>query len=395
MKLSLYTDDLREAPVDMVAIGVFSDEPDRGFAFSQLNTMLNGVLAQACKDEDFQGKPGQTVVVNVAAAEGARRIMIYGYGPRGAYTPEAARRFAGSAARVARKVGAESMALQLAVLEVPSPADRVLMLVQSLAEGAELGYYRFDVFRRKDKPEGKLQEVHVAFAAEDVPGLKGAELRDALRKGQRVAGAVALARDLVNMPPNELTPNELADRAKAMAKKNELTCKVLGVRDLERQKMRLHLGVGQGSRNEPRLIHLTYSPDDRHRADRVVCLVGKGLTFDAGGLSLKSTEGMVDMKIDMGGAAAVLGAMEAVAQTRPPCVVHGIIGAAENMPMATPSDPATSSKARKALPSRCSTPMPRGAWCSPMRSRTPKNLSRPTLSTSLRSPGRAWWPWGV
>ena len=332
MKLSLYTDDLREAPVDLVALGVFSDEPDRGLAFSQLNTALNGVLAQACKDEDFKGNPGQSVVVNVASAGGARRIMVYGYGPRAKYTSEAARRFAGSVARAARKVGAASVALKLSVLDVPSPTESVMMLVQSLAEGIELGYYRYDTYRRKERSEGRLEEVHVAFAAEDVQGLKGAELRDALRRGQRLATAVAFARDLVNAPPNDLTPNELADRAKTMAKKNELACKILGVRDLERQKMRLHLGVGQGSRNEPRLIHLTYTPEDKNRSDRVVCLVGKGLTFDAGGLSLKTSEGMMEMKIDMGGAAAVLGAMEAVALLRPRCIVHGIVGAAENMP---------------------------------------------------------------
>ena len=332
MKLSLYTDDLREASVDLVALGVFSDEPDRGLAFSQLNTALNGILAQACKDEDFKGKPGQSVIVNVASGGGARRVMVYGYGPRESYNAEVARRFAGSAAKAARKVGAASMALQLSVLEVPAPGERVLQLVQSLAEGVELGYYRFDMYRRKELPENKLEEVQVAFAAEDVQGLKGAELRDALRKGQRVATGVAFARDLVNMPPNELTPNELADRAKAMAKKNELACKVMGVRDLERQKMRLHLGVGQGSRNEPRLIHVTYTPEDKNRSDRVICLVGKGITFDAGGLSLKTSEGMMEMKIDMGGAAAVLGAMEAVALTQPNCIVHGIVGAAENMP---------------------------------------------------------------
>ncbi len=332
MKLSLYTDDLREASVDLVALGVFSDEPDRGLAFSQLNAALNGVLAQACKDEDFKGKAGQTVVVNVAAPGGARRVMVYGYGPRDQYTAESARRFAGTAAKVARKVGAATAALQLAVFDAPDDPESVLMLVQALAEGVELGYYRFDTYRRRETSENRLEEVHVAFAAEDVQGLKGAALRDAMRKGQRVATAVAFARDLINSPPNDLTPNELADRARAMAKKNELACKVLSARDLERQKMRLHLGVGQGSRNEPRLIHLTYTPDDKNRSDRVVCLVGKGITFDAGGLSLKTSEGMMDMKIDMGGAAAVLGAMEAVALTRPGCVVHGIVGAAENMP---------------------------------------------------------------
>ena len=331
MKLSLYTDDLREAPVDLVALGVFSDEPDRGLAFSQLNAALNGALAQACKDEDFKGKPGQTVVVNVATS-GARRVMVFGYGARAQYGAESARRFAGTAARVARKVGAASVALQLTVIDPPGPEETVLHLVQSLGEGVELGYYRFDAYRRKEKPDNKLEEVHVAFAAEDVQGVKGASLRDALRKGQRLATAVAFARDLVNTPPNDLTPNELAERAKNMAKKNELGCKILTPRDLERQKMRLHLGVGQGSRNEPRLIHLTYTPDDKNRSDRVVCLVGKGITFDAGGLSLKTSEGMMDMKIDMGGAAAVLGAMEAVALLRPRCIVHGIVGAAENMP---------------------------------------------------------------
>lgn len=332
MKLSLYTDDLREAPVELMALGVFSDEPDRGLAFSQLNAALNGMLAQACKDEDFKAKPGQTVVVNVTSLGSVRRVLIYGYGAKDQYTAESARRFAGTAARVARKVGAASMALRLSVLDLPAPADTVVHLVQSVGEGVELGYYRFDAYRRKETTDNKLEEVHVAFAAEDVQGVKGAALRDALRKGQRLATAVSFARDLVNMPPNDLTPNELADRARAMAKKNELACKILGVRDLERQKMRLHLGVGQGSRNEPRLIHLTYTPEDKNRSDRVICLVGKGITFDAGGLSLKTSEGMVEMKIDMGGAAAVLGAMEAVALLRPRCVVHGIVGAAENMP---------------------------------------------------------------
>ncbi|MEO1339333.1 MAG: M17 family peptidase N-terminal domain-containing protein, partial [Myxococcota bacterium] len=166
MKLSLYTDDLREAPVDMLALGVFSDEPDRGLAFSQLNTALNGALAQACKDEDFKGKPGQTVVVNVAWSGPARRVLVYGYGPKAQYSAESTRRFAGTAARIARKVGASTMALQLSVPDAPT--SKVLDLMQSFAEGTELGYYRYDVYRRKETSEGKLEEVHVAFAAEDV-----------------------------------------------------------------------------------------------------------------------------------------------------------------------------------------------------------------------------------
>ncbi|MCA9552289.1 MAG: leucyl aminopeptidase [Myxococcales bacterium] len=332
MKLSLYTDDLREAPVDLLAVGVFSDEPDRGLTFAHLNRGLDGALESACREEDFKGRPGQTLVFNVGGGLLAKRVLVYGYGPRAGYGPEAARRLAGEAARVALKVGAASMALQLTIPEQgDGEPQSVLALVQALAEGAELGTYRYVEYRTKEQRPTALKEAKVAFVAEDVQGIRGAQLRAALQKGQAMADAVAVARDLVNCPPNVLTPIELSERAKKVAKAHELAIKVLTVRDMERQNMNLHLGVGKGSRNEPRLVHMTYTPDKK-TSDRVICLVGKGLTFDAGGLSLKPADGMMEMKIDMGGAAAVIGAMQAVANLKPGCVVHGIIGAAENMP---------------------------------------------------------------
>lgn len=332
MKVTLYTDELRESPTDLVALGVFSDEPDRGIAFSDLNRALEGALERACREEDFKGSPGQALVFNANEKIPAKRVLVFGYGERAAYGPEAARRFGGQAARTALKVGAKSCAIHLTIPEdAPSP-ELLLDLIRSLTEGAELGSYNYVEYRTRDAKSSPLKELRVAFLAEEVRGLRGSDLRAALVRGQSVALGVGVARDLVNAPPNVLTPIELAERARRIAKSDGLEIKILNVRDLEKQGMNLFLGVARGSKNEPRLIHLTYEPPEKADGARSLAFVGKGITFDAGGLSLKTSEGMMEMKVDMGGGAAVLGAMHAIAMIKPPCVVHGIIGAAENMP---------------------------------------------------------------
>lgn len=332
MKVSLYTDDLRAAPCDLLALGVFSDEPDRGLQFAYLNRLLEGALERACRDERFKGNQGQTVVFNAGSQLASRRVLIYGYGERKDYDAERARRFAGTAVRVSNTVGAKSCVAQLTIPVVPAPAQLILALVQALSEGSMLGGYAFSTYQTKDPKPISLKELRIAFVAEDVQGVKGASIRGAIVRGQAIAEGVLAARSLVNEPPNVLSPPELADRARKMCKTAELSHRVLGVRDLERQGMRLILAVGRGSEHEPRLIHMTYTPEKGTEAKRTVCIVGKGLTFDAGGLSLKPNDSMVDMKADMGGAAAVLGAMEAIAKLKPDVVVHGIIGVAENMP---------------------------------------------------------------
>ena len=331
MKLHFHTDDLREAPSPLVAVGVFSDEPDRGLAFAHLNQWLDGALEEVCREEDFKGKPGQRVVFNLPAGHTVRRVMVHGLGKKADYGSEQARRFGGEAVKLARKVGAASMTVQLTVPETPPDRRTALGLTQALAEGVLLGAYKFTELLSDKGRELALQDVHIAFVAEDVQGIKGVELKGAVKRAEAVASGVNLARDLVNLPANLLFPAELADRAKRLAKSRDLAYRVLTPRDMERHNMQLHLGVGRGATHEPRLIHLTYTPAEK-TSDEVIAFVGKGLTFDAGGLSLKPADAMMTMKIDMGGAAAVLGAMDAVAQSKPGCVVHGIVGAAENMP---------------------------------------------------------------
>jgi leucyl aminopeptidase len=153
----------------------------------------------------------------------------------------------------------------------------------------------------------------------------------ALAVGARVAEAVGVARDAINEPPNELYPEEMAKRARQIAKQNRFGIKVLDKRGILQNKMFLHYAVGQGSSHEPRFIHMTYKPPGKIK--RKLVFVGKGLTFDSGGLCIKPAPGMGEMKSDMGGAAAVLGLMAALGAVRPPGVeVHGVIGSAENMP---------------------------------------------------------------
>ncbi|MEL6184338.1 MAG: leucyl aminopeptidase [Myxococcota bacterium] len=330
MKVTLFTDDVKEAPVQLIAVGAFADEPDRGSAFASLNQWLDGALAEASREEIFEAKPGQQVVFNLPAGHSVRRVMAFGLGDKSSFGPDAARRMAAEAVKTGQKVGATELAVQGLPDGEQSP-EAVVALVQALAEGALLGSYKYTEYLSDKGRRSTVEEVKLAFVADDVHGVKGADLRGAVKRAEAVTEGVRFARDLVNMPPNELIPAELADRAKRMAKRHDLTFKVLHARDLERQGMNLHLGVGKGSTNEPKLIHLTYTPSSKS-SQRVVALVGKGLTFDAGGLSLKTSEGMMTMKIDMGGAAAVLGAMEAIAISKPDCIVHGVIGAAENMP---------------------------------------------------------------
>lgn len=332
MKLLLYTDDLREAPVDLLAVGVFSDEPDRGLAFSHLNRALDGALEQACRDEDFKGRPGQQLAFNAGLGVRARRILVCGLGERERYDAEAARRLAGAAARHARAVGADSAAVVLTVRDVPAPDGRVVELVEGLAEGVLLGGYAFQSYLTKEARDLRLKEVRIAFAAEDVQGVKGAALRNALTRGQVLAEAVNLARDLVNEPANTMTPIALAEAAKRVAKASGLDFRALGPREMEKQGMGLLLGVARGSEEEPRLIHLTYVPEGASRDAPVIALVGKGLTFDSGGLSIKDSDSMSSMKVDMGGGAAVIAAMQAIAALKPACTVHGVVAATENMP---------------------------------------------------------------
>jgi len=214
--------------------------------------------------------------------------------------------------------------------------------VRALAEGASLGAYSFDKYKREKKPL-KLSRVQI-LARDERTARRGGEakarsgLAEAARLGTRLAEATCLARDLVNEPAGRVTPGELATTARAVARERGLQVEVLGLPQIRKLNMNLFLGVAQGSAEEPRLVRLSYVPRGK-KAGKPVALVGKAITFDSGGLSLKTAQGMEDMKTDMAGAAAVIAAMSLVPDIAPPFPVHGYFGACENLPSGTAYKP--------------------------------------------------------
>jgi leucyl aminopeptidase len=294
---------------------------------AELDRGLSGHLARAAGEERFAAKPGEALLLNTLGGLAAARVLLLGLGPRAgaeriaAAGFEALRMAAGRAARDARKAGAARLAIAL-----PRELDAA-GAARAAVEGALLGAYRFD--RYKSDRDGKAELGELVLAVPD--DAAAPEVSAAAELGRAMAEAVAWARDLVNEPPLECTPSRLARAAQELARAAGLRCEVRGPRDIARLRMGLFEAVTRGSAEEPRLVTVSYAPRGAAQA-RPLVLVGKAITFDSGGLSLKPTESMVTMNGDMAGSAAVLAAMKVVARLAPPFPVHAVLGACENMP---------------------------------------------------------------
>jgi leucyl aminopeptidase len=317
-----------ETRVDLLAIACDDDAVTETAHVAALDLALAGSLRRAIQDERFRGKAGQSLLLHTQDRLPATRVVLIGVGPRAALRPVTLLPFAGRTARIAAAVGAASVGL------VPPPAlsadtDEI---AAALAQGVLLGSYRFDRYlsdeTRAARPPAAVQLLLGAGAPEATSGIA---------RGQVVGAAVMRARDLVNEPAAVMTPTRLAEVAREIAAQgpDELDVLVLGPQECQDRGMGLFLAVAQGSVEEPRFIHLSWKPPQAHslpRPPRRVVLVGKGVTFDSGGLSLKPNDAMLDMKTDMAGAAAVIAAMEAVARLRLPVEVHALAACTENMP---------------------------------------------------------------
>jgi leucyl aminopeptidase len=327
MKLALEHKGPLDARVDVLVVGRHAGETRFPPALQALDARLDGLLRRVLAAEKFEGKPNQAAYFYTEGRIPARRVLVVGLGPRREADAETVRRAAALGARRARDLGAETVGLCLSVDRVPARAR-----AQAAVEGAVLGTYRFDKYL-KEKNGKAIQTLSVLEP--DRRSLTGA--RDGFRAGEVWARATCSARDLVNEPANVITPASLARRAEEVARAGGLKVKVLERADCAKLGMGAFLGVSQGSHEPPKFIHITYAP--RRRARRRVAVVGKGITFDSGGLDLKTAEGMLRMKDDMSGAAAVLGVFEALPKLRLPIEVHGLIAATENMPSGTAQRP--------------------------------------------------------
>jgi leucyl aminopeptidase len=319
LEIQVQTAQVLELTADVIVVGVLQTGGKAGLPLSlkPVDAALGGALGKLVAKEEFSGKRDQTLTLSTLGRIGADKLVLIGLGEKRSIGAPEVRTFAAKAARTANVDKAATLAVSL-----PAGLEDELRFV---AEGLELGAYRFTKYFTSDrKPKRALASVTVG-----VTGRLKSNAKALLAIGQRVGAAVNLSRDLSNEPPNVIYPESFAAAAEKMAKENGLHAQVFDFKEIRRRGMKLIDAVGRGSVREPRFVHLSYTPKG---AKRKLVFVGKGVTFDSGGISIKPSAGMGDMKHDMSGAANVVGLMAAVAAVKPKVEVHAIATLAENMP---------------------------------------------------------------
>ena len=295
-------------------------------AVAAIDAELDKALRKAMRRDAFSGKVGQTFAIDPATGLKAERVLFVGLGAEKKTTGEVLRRAVGTALKNAGDVRATDMMLVFESFELRHASDEERARV--LTEGLLLGGYRFDRYltseeSKKEKTPKVVTFQYATIKQEDA-------IRDGVAQAQAICRGVVLARDLVNEPGNVKSPTFLAEQAAAAGKETGFKCTILDQQQLEQENMGAMLGVAQGSEREPCLIVMEYNGGKKGEAP--VALVGKGVVFDSGGISIKPSEGMEEMKMDMGGAAAVIGTLTAAALLKLPCNLVGVVPAVENMP---------------------------------------------------------------
>ncbi|ORJ62149.1 leucyl aminopeptidase [Geothermobacter hydrogeniphilus] len=293
----------------------------------ELDSALGGILQRARREGEFRGRCGETMLLHSGAMIGPTRVLLIGLGKTAEISGETLRQGAGRAVRQLRERRLGQFCLDLASFSTARTAD---LAVQATAEGLLLAGYSFDHYLSDD--ERKAAPVDEGLLLVDTRAQRDQAAAGVADAAAICAGA-CFARTLVNQPGNIKSPAFLAEQAQSMAAEAGLKCTVLERRQLEKEGCGALLGVAQGSCRDPRLIILEYNGGDP--AQQPITLVGKGVVFDAGGISLKPADKMDEMKMDMAGGAAVLGTVKAAAALRLPVNLVGIVPAVENLPSGT------------------------------------------------------------
>ena len=323
--------DVFKVAADVLAVGVFSDASAKSLV-KALDKKLAGQIAKVQKLGDFEAKPASSCLLYSEGKIAAKRILLVGLGKQKDVTLDILRKAASLAATKAVDLKAKSVVLSLHS-DIPVSVKLDLAEVgQAVAEGTCFGAFRYDEYMTE---ANKKRPAKVNAIIVDANAAVAGKLRKGISAGWVTGQAQNFARTIANRPANVINPVTLAAEAKKMARDTVgLRCTVLDEKQLKAKKMGGILAVGQGSATPPRLIVLQYTPAGVNKNTPTVGLVGKAVTFDSGGISLKPGQGMEDMKFDKSGGIAVLGAMKAIAQLKPKARVYGLIPSAENMPSA-------------------------------------------------------------
>jgi leucyl aminopeptidase len=319
MQVQIETSSLEKLTADALAVICFESESAPGSNADPEIAGQSGWLAELRASGEFSGKLYEIATLHRPQGISAKRLVVVGGGKREKFSSVEARNISGALVRALKCKGVRSIALAVEGTDLKS-------YITAAVEGALLGAWEAD----KYKSDPKLREKQVDSFIIAVPRADAGGLTEALRGGEVIAESQNLTRDLVNEPANKLTPSELAEAAKQMAIDVGLDCEVLDQNEMAKLGMGALLGVAQGSANPPFLIAMKYRPATWAGKDHLA-LVGKGVTFDTGGISIKPADGMEKMKYDMAGAAAVIGAMRAIGRLKPSISVTGYVATVENM----------------------------------------------------------------
>ncbi len=320
---------------DALVLGVFSGTQGYAGIVRAIDRVLDGLLTTVTADEQFGGKEGEAISVHTHGKVPAERVLIVGMGDRKTASTESIRRALGTTVKNIQRFGAKQICMPLVGMGVNGMSAQDA--AQALVEGALLADYRYLVFKPSEAKRALKHGIMTLTIIEpDQKVVHQAERGIGL--GDMHVRATVYARDLVNEPASRMTPTHLRDHAIKIAKHADgITLKVYDKAACEKMGMGAYLSVARGSEEPPYFLHLVYKPQKRSKTK--VALIGKGITFDSGGLSLKPSDSMETMKCDMAGAAAVLGVFSVLSDLKPDGEVHGLIAATENMPSGKASKP--------------------------------------------------------
>ena len=332
MEIRVAAQEITKVDSEAMVVNLFEGVEKPGGATASVDAALDGALTRLIADGEIKGKKGQVTLIHTLGKIAPARVAVLGLGKVQELTLETVRHGMGEVSRALRRTSGQRVATILhgAGAGGLTPAQAA----QAIVEGSILGLYTFNKYKRDQ--DGSPERRELAIAEPDKAKLK--EVQRGAEMGRIIAESVCLARDMVNEPANCMTPTHMAEVARRVAKEGGLEVAILDVEEMEQLGMGALLGVARGTAQPPKFIILKYQGDAEH-PERVLGFVGKGVTFDTGGISLKSAEGMAAMKTDMSGGAAVIAAMRALSLLKPAVNVTGLVPASENIPSTTAQKP--------------------------------------------------------
>ncbi len=316
MKYEITNQNILKIKADILVLGLFKGSKFKGSA-KLVDDRLGNALKTLAEEEKFDGDKGKSIYLSATFGRiSAKRIILLGLGEESAFSAHV-QRDAGKT--VGKKAATVCSSICLSKELVDGVKD-----IGPFVEGLILGSYEFDKYKSAESAGNKIAKLIIASSK-----IKDDAVSKQIERAQVLSDSINFVRDLVNEPPVYLTPTRLADIAEEVAQEGNLDCNIFGLDEIEKRGMGGLMAVSRGSNEPPRFIHLTYTP--KKKPKKYLAIVGKGITFDSGGLCIKPANSMLTMKMDMAGSAVVLGAMKAISKLLPNIGVHGLISASENM----------------------------------------------------------------